>query len=370
MKKILISIPWFYPAFRAGGPVQSIVNMVNELDGAYEFYIFCGNKDLNNISLENIKEGEWVSYNSYTKIWYASAKNRKGTLVQLLKDIHPDHLFIIGLFSWQFNIVPLLFCKCSSKIVSVRGMLHTGALSQKSIKKVIYLKAFKLLGLQKKVTFHATDEAEEIHVRKVMGQKIRILTANNFPRFIGKLPTTKKEPQSLILVSIALISAMKNHLLVLQALEHCDANIEYHIYGPVKDLAYWQVCLGQIDKLPPNIHVQYHGDVQPQEIPSVLSPCHIFIIPSNSENFGHAFFEALSAGKPIITSNFTPWQNLRDAQAGINTELDEDAIARSVEIFAAMDQYYYNLWSNSAFEYAKKAVNLTQIRESYYRLFN
>ncbi len=370
MKKILITIPWFYPAFRAGGPVQSIVNMVNGLNGAYEFFIFCGNKDLNNISLENIKEGEWISYNSSTKIWYAESKNRSDTLVRQIEVVQPDHLFIIGLFSWHFNIVPLLFCKCRSKIVSARGMLHKGALEQKSFKKVLFLKTFKLLGLQKKVTFHATDATEEIHIKEAMGQNVRILIANNFPRFIGKLPATKKSPNSLILMSMALISPMKNHLLVLQALEICKANIEYHIYGPVKDLAYWQICLRQIATLPANIKVQYHGEVQPQKVPLALAACHVFIIPSNSENFGHAFYESLSAGKPVITSQFTPWQNLEEAHAGINTALDVREIAHTIEIFAALGQDDFNLWSNGAFIYAQKSVNLPGVRKSYHSLFS
>ena len=36
-KKVLICIDWFLPAYKAGGPIQSISNMVNHLKNHIEF---------------------------------------------------------------------------------------------------------------------------------------------------------------------------------------------------------------------------------------------------------------------------------------------------------------------------------------------
>jgi hypothetical protein len=33
LKNIFITIPWFLPAYKAGGPVQSVANMVEQLGG-------------------------------------------------------------------------------------------------------------------------------------------------------------------------------------------------------------------------------------------------------------------------------------------------------------------------------------------------
>lgn len=46
MTKTFITIPWFLPAFRAGGPVQSIANLVEECHEEVEYFIFCGDVDL------------------------------------------------------------------------------------------------------------------------------------------------------------------------------------------------------------------------------------------------------------------------------------------------------------------------------------
>jgi glycosyltransferase involved in cell wall biosynthesis len=366
---IFISIPWFYPAFRAGGPVQSVANMVTELNEGYDFYIFCGNKDLNDISLDNIETGKWVPFNNHTKIWYAEDKERSCTLTQLVESIKPHHILIIGLYSWHFNIVPLLFCKSASKILSVRGMLHDGALAQKSAKKKIFIGLFKLFGLQHRLSFHATDETEKNIIYARMGEHVKVFVAGNFPRRFTRSGSLQKQKGSLQMLSVALISPMKNHLLVLQSLRYCKAVIDYLICGPVKDMSYWQQCLEQIKQLPANIKVVYNGEVQPGEVEEQMSRGHIFILPSKSENFGHAFYEALSAGKPVITSHFTPWNDLQNNKAGINIDLSTQSIIDSIDYFSAMDQDTYNEWSIASSAYAGKSIDLTSLKNSYREMF-
>ena len=103
-------------------------------------------------------------------------------------------------------------------------------------------------------------------------------------------PVVKKEPGQLKLVSVALISAMKNILLVLEALGKSsglsDANgeslfagtIEYNIYGPVKDKQYWHACAALIKSMPANVKVNYHGDIAPAKIVGALAANHVFVL--------------------------------------------------------------------------------------------
>ena len=366
---IFICIPWFHPAFRAGGPVQSISNMVHEMNRDIDFYIFCANTDLNNTTLDNIEINKWIPYNEHTMVWYAGPENRSEAILKQATFIKPDILYIIGIFSWHFNIVPLIFSSVEKKIVSVRGMLHPGALSQKKWKKKIFLLCWKILRLQRKVSFHATDEIEEKYIRQVFGEEVNISIAANFPRQFIMQASAKKHIGKLRLISVALISPMKNHLLVLQALEYCTGKIDYHICGPVKDMEYWQQCLLQIKKLPANINVQYHGDIQPQLVQGYLSNCDVFILPSKSENFGHAIYEALSAGKPVITSHHTPWQNLEKDHAGFNVDQDVHSIKNAIDLFDAMDESELRSWSNAAVLYTKKAIDLEQVKVQYKKMF-
>lgn len=368
-KSIFITIPWFYPAYKAGGPIQSIVNMINELKEGYTFYVFCGNTDLNNEKVFGIKTDQWVKYNAYTSVWYASAKNRSNTLMEQVAICKPDILYIVGLFDWHFNIVPLMFCKVSKKILSVRGMLHPGALTQKKFKKQVFLQGLKIFKNFKNIRFHATDKEEEKYLQQHFGDNIDTIVASNIPRLIHSETTKFKEPNSLSLVSIALISPMKNHLEVIKALTDVKENITYNIYGPIKDLMYWKECFEIIQTLPENIKVQQHGDIQPMLVSNVLNENDVFILPSKSENYGHAIIEALSTGLPVITSNNTPWNNLDVEKAGVNLEPNSTEITKAISFFVKMNNEELQVFKLGAANYARKKVNLIEILNDYKIVF-
>jgi glycosyltransferase involved in cell wall biosynthesis len=370
MTKIFITIPWFLPAFRAGGPVQSVANLVNEFHDGVEFLIFCGDVDLNGAELQNITANQWTQFNDHTRVWYAGPEKISDTLVKLVEKEKPDLLFIIGMFSWHYNIVPLMFCKGAKKILSTRGMLHPGALAQKKWKKRVYLQLFKLLEYQYKVSFHATDEEEAGFIRKFFGEVAKIFVAGNFPNKISPLPVAPKEKGSLTLVTIALISPMKNIRLVLEALGSVAADVQYDIYGPVKDEEYWETCSEKIKLLPGNIKVTYKNALEPANIRNALGESHVFILPSKSENFGHALYEALSAGRPVITRHFTPWKNLKEQFAGLNVAIDNrEELSRTISFFAEMDQTEMEKWSRGATHYADSAIDSEKILEDHRVMF-
>ena len=370
MTKIFISIPWFLPAYRAGGPIQSVANLVKEFTEGVEYYIFTSDTDLNGAALDNLTVNEWIDYNKYTKVWYAGPEKISDSLVKQVESIKPDILFIIGVFSWHFNLVPVMFCKAPKKILSTRGMLHPGALSEKKWKKKIFLQVFKLLEYHYKVLFHATDEEERKYITNQFGKPATIFTAGNYPSNIGSLVHGKKEVGSLKLVSIAILSAMKNILLVLQALQTVEETIQYDIYGPVRDENYRDDCLLQIKALPKNVSVFVHKEIEPHEVKGVLEKADVFILPSKSENFGHAMYEALSAGLPLITSHHTPWIKLENAKAGINVDLkDITEISSAISQFAGMEEEVFEEWRQGALRYAANAIDKDVIKKKYEEMF-
>ncbi|RYE48139.1 MAG: glycosyltransferase, partial [Sphingobacteriales bacterium] len=322
MKTVFVTIPWFIPAFKAGGPIVSIANMVNELTDEYEFYIYTSNEDLHGFPIAVAVTNQWTTYNSYTKVWYAAKKDRSQNLVEQVKLLRPDSLFIVGVFDWHFNIVPMLYAECNDKIVSVRGMLHPGALQQKAIKKKIFLQAMKWIGLDKKCSFHATDAAEARYIKNILSADVRVHVAANFPRLFPKQELPVKTQGTLKLISIGIISPMKNYQLVLEALLRVRATVQYDIYGPIKEVVYWERCLETIKSLPANISVAYHPELPAHKVCNKLKGRHVFILPSKSENYGHAIVEALSAGLPVITSRCVPWVGLEECRAGINVEME------------------------------------------------
>lgn len=362
---VLIFIPWFSPAYKAGGPIRSIANLVEGGEGETRYRIICSNKDLDGAILP-VEADRWLSFNACTQVWYSAVAFPKEGEASGPATV----LLINGIYSWPYNLKPVLFSKAGRIIVSVRGMLHPGALSQKAGKKKLYLRLWKILGLQRKVEFHAADAQEKDHIRAVFGPLARVHIAANLPRVLQKQPVREKRAGVLNLVTIALVSPMKNILPVLQALKKLEATVQFRLYGPVKDQAYWKCCQELLPTLPANIRFSYGGDIHPDQVPAALEKGDVFILPSKSENFGHALFEALSAGKPVITSQSTPWNGLKEARAGWNVkQADAESLAAAIAFFAAMERRQLEKWSEGARRYSEQAIDEAEIRDQYRRMF-
>ena len=385
---------------------------------------------------------EWVNYSNNTQVWYSADNNILPVIKNEMAKQQDAVLYIVGIYDWVYNIKPLLFLKGVKKIISVRGMLHPGALTQKSFKKKAFLFLMKMWGWQRKVVFHVTDEGErefvirELGIRKEElgirnwelgigdeGSGIKngeVMVAGNFPNLFSVLQMPEKEVGKLKLVSVGLISPMKNYLLVLEALKavgswqltvgsgailtfaendfnrltqqkaispvqddtlrQAQDNIEYNIYGPVKDADYWEACKEVIKNMPANIVVKYHGAIAPMDVEKTLAESHVFILPSKSENYGHSIIEALSAGRPVITSNATPWNALKEAKAGINVELavgstrpsgssGRGQLAEAIGFFVNMRGDELDEWSKGAVDYVNKAIDVEEIRKAYLKMF-
>lgn len=371
-KKILITHPWFLPAYKAGGPIQSLANLCKNLKDEYSFYILCSDKDhMDDQPLTGIVQDEWNDFeNGTAQVFYLSAPNKKFTTIKkLVNTIHPDLIFINGLYSPLFTLAAL-FSKASKKILSVRGMLHPGALSQKSLKKKIYLALLKWIVSRNKVVFHATDLREESYIHKIFGKNAKVCIAQNFPTTAQSDPHLISVNGELKIVSIALISPMKNHTLVLEGLKEIATPVQYDIYGPIKDAAYWEKCIQLIDLLPSNIKVNYKGSIQPSQVIHELKNYHYLVQPSKSENFGHSIYEALSCGLPVITSHFTPWNHLETNKAGWNVDIHNPGSMKEVLNKAIMvNKNEYAEWSRSAKLFASNQINLKAIRNQYNELF-
>ena len=74
----------------------------------------------------------------------------------------------------------------------------------------------------------------------------------------------------------------------------------------------------------------------------------------------------LSAGRPVITSNHTPWNKLQDAEAGMNVAVDDlEELINAINFFVIMDGSVMEKWSRGAFDYAAREVDAEKIKEEY-----
>lgn len=379
-QRILIFYDHFYPSYKAGGPTQSIVNLLRELYEVYDFYVVCKPHEMGESEmLDNIITDEWNEWEGKAKVFYWQYSwSKKNVLQKLIQEISPDVIYVNGLYSLYYNFLPLYYAKQLKHkrkelkiVISARGMLHPGALSQKASKKKVYLALFRMLGIPTTVTWHATDDIESKFIKKNMGEQMHVNTAANFPNLQPISAGPNKQSGKLLLGTIALISPMKNHLEVLRALNEVNAIIEWHIFGPVKDATYWKNCEAMIHQLPSNIKVVYHGELPPHLLTKAMAQFQVFIMPSKSENFGHAIVEALSAGKPVITTTTTPFADLELFGCGfaLAPENLSEGLQESIGKFAAMSRSEFSNSVAGTQKYVNEKIEKASLRKAYYSLF-
>ena len=97
--------------------------------------------------------------------------------------------------------------------------------------------------------------------------------------------------------------------------------------------------------------------------PHAMAGQDVLLLPSRSENFGHAIFEALAAGTPVVIGDKTPWRGLEAAQGRVDIALpDAPAIAAAIDRLAAMPASDYAAWRAGARATAERFVGASTAR--------
>jgi glycosyltransferase involved in cell wall biosynthesis len=374
--RVLVFIDWYKPFFKAGGPVRSMVNLVEHLQGKVDLHIVTGDRDYTATKTSSeVRTNTWVEGDKGEHIWYASPQAR--SLKQwkaLLRERSWDVVYINGLYSKWSTIAPLWVLRGSKqrRIVAVRGMLAKGPMRQSAAKKRAFLLAMKTTGCFKGVEFQATNAEEAADIRKWIGRDTKVHVVPNLGRCIqpDAITSIPKVPGRLSLVSVARIAPEKNTLFAIERLQGVKGHVRFDLYGTVYDQGYYKQCQRAVQQLPSNVEVKFHGHIEQDEVVRVLADAHVLYMPRVGENFGHTMLEALMVGRPLLISDRTPWKELERLGAGWDIPLEEpDAFVRAVDRISAMDQATFDGWSKGAFALAVRYLKDPVTLERSYALF-
>ncbi len=376
-KKILVMVDWFTPGYKAGGPIQSCLNFAFALKDEFEIFVLTTDTDHGETQpYENIPAGQWLSniHPDFKVNYLRKSTLRPDAIRKEMEAVDADYVYLNHLFSPLFVVYPLWLGwrgRLKSKIVLCpRGALYDSALSIKPWKKTPFLKLFRLLGIDKQILFHATNEREKKAIHRFFPGS-SVLIADNLPNSNQpEFRSFPKQPGSLKAVFIARIFPIKNLLFLLKALARVTAGVELTVIGPVEDAGYWEECRKEIDRLPANIRVAYAGPKRNDELMPILQQHHLFVLPTTGENFGHSIFEAFLAGRPVLISDQTPWLDLASKKIGWALSLgDSDAFVEAVGQAADWDQAQFLEWARSAWLYAHVFIKNPELQRQYLNLF-
>lgn len=337
---LLILSQWYPPAFKAGGPIRSVYNLTEGLKEFVELTVLTSGRDIDGTNVQHSTgSGVQVIHTN----WEMIRRLRK----------HRGLVYLNTMFSWRYGILPVLVCP--ETLMSPRGMLRPSALSHKALKKRMFLKIANRLQLYKNTHFIASNEEEAADVRASIRRyaSMRVI-ANAAMQPLPKPIALPKESGTVRLLFVGRIHPIKNLDFLLEVLRSLPVPIQLHIVGNEEYSAYRKSCEELMEACRSAGHdIVAHGARNTEFIHDLLKSVHFLVSPSKGENFGHAIFDALACGRPVLISDQTPWRKLQAKQAGWDLPLSKTLWMEHLRKISAMDQDAFDVLCRGALDLAR-----------------
>jgi glycosyltransferase involved in cell wall biosynthesis len=380
---VLCFVAYYLPGYKSGGPVRTIANMVEQLGDELDFWIVTSDRDsFDNRPYPNIKVNEWNRVGK-AQVYYASpGKMNLGAVCRLIRSTPHDILYLNSFSNPRFTIMPLLARRLGllpprPVVLAPRGEFSPGAFNIRRWKKKTYLLLAQILGLYRNLVWQASSQHEAKDIQNIMGGVARkIHIAPDLPAMMPKksgdrLEVIKEKNGPLRIVFLSRISPKKNLDFALNVLKEVSVPVEFNVYGLIDDEGYWNRCKEIISELPSRVVVKYHGVIDHETVVQVIAQHDLFFLPTRGENYGHAIFEALAAGVPVLISDQTPWQDLDQAGVGWVRQLEHTkAFKQVIEQLAKASPEEKIAQRKNATQYAQTIFQSEDVKKSNLRLFS
>lgn len=324
--RILHVTPYFAPAFRYGGPPQSILGLCHGLQAAgVDVEVLTTTANANDeISNDLVQRAEYegvpVRYlPACFPRGHFNAKGLSATLREMLPGVDLAHVH--GLWSFPAWIASRECNRASVPfVVSPRGMLDDGSLQHHRWRKKIAYWMWERNYLRKAAFLHATSPGEvESLERLSLGPRIVRLPNGVSPpssepetRFRDELGLGADDPVALFL---GRLHPMKRLDLLLAAFDLVRKRLHAArlvLAGPQDGLDAESLIRRSSD---PSA-VTWIGEVAAEDKWSLLSEADVLVTCSDSESFGMSVVEAMAVGTAIVTTRTCPWQEVETEGAG------------------------------------------------------
>lgn len=315
--KILHIVPSYLPAYRYGGPIESVHALNKALVAANaEVTVFTTNKNgdetlkvpLNQpVSVDGVQV--WYFPVSFPQNWFYSVVMRKA-LKEHVKNFDIIHITSIWLAA---STLGAYYAKRFKKpyIISPRGSFMQNPLQRKSLKKKMYLWLIEKRNLTGASALHFTTEQEAADYLKKFPRTHSFVVPNiiSAPASAsGKFSlreTFKIEKDEKIILSLGRLHPIKGFDTLIPAFAEVIKKIpNTTLVVAGESEGGYQI---EIEKLTQAFHVEgkvvFTGMLGGEKKEAALRESNIFVLPSYSENFGMAVGGAMQASLPVVVTD-------------------------------------------------------------------
>lgn len=254
--------------------------------------------------------------------------------------LRPDVVHIHGLWLPMFHkAAKWARAKGIPVVWSTHGMTAPWSMRHKWWKKLPAWLLYQRRDLKGAVAIHCTTELEA-------GWNKRLGFANCFivplgtrlPPVVGVSSSSSRKDEK-VLLFVGRIYPVKGLVNLIKAWALCNADgWKLRIVGP--DEAGHQAELESlVRELKQGDSIEFAGPKFGNELSAEYESCDCLVLPSFTENFGATVVDAMAHGKPVITSTFTPWEEVQERGCGWWVSNETEALAKTIqEMIEASDE--------------------------------
>lgn len=312
MKKNIIFLSnSFYPAVSYGGPIFSILGVIESVKSSFSIQVLT--TDCNNGSILTKDEiCQAKSDFSFPIIYFRSSFFLNNFSLELCLAVvnrlmSEKNFYSQGFFNINTLILSVssLFIKDLNVVIAPRGSLGQWSLQQKSWKKKLFLKFFIN---SKRFVFHVTSDQELADLKKLgfVNKAIVIGNFDNVSRPEGTYPSFRMHDRERVFCSVGRHDKQKGFDSLISDWRSCrlgEKGFTLAIIGPFSQYTKTLRSLAGDDE-----SVQFIELVNKSELITWYRSCAGVISASRYENFGNTVFEALREGASVLVPKHLHWQ--------------------------------------------------------------
>jgi glycosyltransferase involved in cell wall biosynthesis len=342
--KILCIIPFYYPAFKFGGPIASVHGLNKELvRNNVSVTVFTTNAGQNERVLPNLEyniDGVKVVYFNSISSWFFSINMTK-FLKNSISEF--DCIYVNGLWNYP-AAAACYYSRLFNRpyIIAPRGMLYRYTMGKKIWKKWPYYQLISKIDIRGASAIHYTsnDEATQCHSRLGLKNKALVIP-NGIDLFSSKQRVSgnslrEKYPVlkgKKVILFLSRLSWKKGLDILVEAFDIVareERNVHLLIVGPDendyrKKISKWLSNKGIEDK------VTFTGMLEGVEKNDAYVVGDIFTLPSYSENFGMVVAEAMASGMPVVISDQVGLcDDVKNSGSGIVIEVNAKQLSEAL----------------------------------------